>query len=133
MNTGVPFQNVPWFKKENIQNNMDYVPQNDDIIIASYPRTGTNWLRNIVLQITSKGMSFPYFPSFNDCFYREVSFMEMIEPEAIGKMKGLRIYKNHYPYDMVQKNRKSKVLYIYRNPEDTLVSCYHFFQSFRKE
>ncbi|CAL1301485.1 unnamed protein product, partial [Larinioides sclopetarius] len=127
---GIPFPNLPWFKKENIEKTMDYVPQNGDIIIASYPKTGTNWLKYIVLQITSKGES---YPSFNDCVYNKVLFMEMTGPEATDKMKCLRIYKNHYQYNMVPKNSKAKVLYIYRNPEDTLISWYHFLQSSREE
>ncbi|CAL1279750.1 unnamed protein product, partial [Larinioides sclopetarius] len=109
---------------------MDYVPRNGDIIIASYPKTGTNWLQYIVLQITSKGES---FPSFNDCVYNKVPFMEMTGPEVIDKINGLRLYKNHYRYDMAKKNPMSKVLYIYRKPEDTLVSWYHFVQSSREE
>ncbi|GBN71821.1 hypothetical protein AVEN_153197-1, partial [Araneus ventricosus] len=95
---GIPFPNLPWFKIENIEKAMDYAPQNDDIIIASYPKTGANWLQYIVLQITSKGES---FPSFNDCVYNKVPFMEMTGPEAIDNMEGLRIYRNHYRYDMV--------------------------------
>ncbi|CAL1271329.1 unnamed protein product [Larinioides sclopetarius] len=127
---GIPFPNVPWFRKENIEKTMDYVAQNGDIVIASYPKTGTHWLQYIVLQITSKGES---YPSFNDCIYNKVPFMEMTGPEAIDNMKDLRIYKNHYRYNMVPKNSKSKVLYIYRNPEDTLVSLYHFLQSSLEE
>ncbi|GBO07317.1 hypothetical protein AVEN_250695-1, partial [Araneus ventricosus] len=84
---GIPFPNVPWFRKQNIEKTMDYVPKNGDIIITSYPKTGTNWLPYIVLQIMSKGES---FPSFNDCVYNKVPVMEMTGPEAINNMKGLR-------------------------------------------
>ncbi|GFS95549.1 hypothetical protein NPIL_412881 [Nephila pilipes] len=39
----------------------------------------------------------------------------------IEEMKGLRIYKHHYRFDMIKNNEKAKYLYIYRNPEDTLL------------
>ncbi|GBN14083.1 Sulfotransferase family cytosolic 1B member 1 [Araneus ventricosus] len=126
----MPFPKTRWFKKENIEKTMDYPPRNGDIIITSYPKTGSNRLQYIVLQIISKG---EYFPSFNDCLYSKVPFMEITGPEAIDNMRGLRMYRNHYRYDMVQKNPKSKVLYIYRKPEDTLISWYHFLQSVREE
>ncbi|CAL1272150.1 unnamed protein product [Larinioides sclopetarius] len=127
---GMLFPNVPWFKKENIEGTIDYEPKDGDIIIASYPKTGTTWLQYIVLQITSKGES---FPSINDVLDRVAPFMEMAGPEAIDKLTGLRMYKHHYRYDMVKKNSKAKVLYIYRNPEDTFVSFFHFLENVREE
>ncbi|GBN00838.1 Alcohol sulfotransferase [Araneus ventricosus] len=127
---GMPFPKVIWFKKENIEGTLEYMPKDDDIIIASYPKTGTTWLQYIVLQITSKGES---FPSFNDVLDRVAPFMEMAGPEAIDNLTGLRMYKHHYRYDMVKKNPKAKVLYIYRNPADTFVSFFHFLQNIREE
>ncbi|GBN00842.1 Alcohol sulfotransferase [Araneus ventricosus] len=123
---GIPFPNVPWFKKENIEGTLEYMPKDDDIIIASYPKTGTTWLQYIVLQIISKGEC---LPSFNDVLDRVAPFMEMTGPEVIDSLKGLRTYKNHYPYNVVKKNPKSKVLYIYRNPEDTFGSIFHFLEN----
>ncbi|KAF8787309.1 Bile salt sulfotransferase like protein [Argiope bruennichi] len=125
---GIPFSNVHWFKKENIEGTIDYYPKDGDISIASYPKTGTTWLQYIVLQITSEG---DYFPPFDDLHVK--TFMEMAGPEVIDSLEGVRIYKHHYRYDMVKKNPKSKVLYIYRNPEDTFVSYFHFMENVREE
>ncbi|GBO35250.1 Sulfotransferase family cytosolic 1B member 1 [Araneus ventricosus] len=104
---------------------MDYLPRDGDVIIASYPKTGTTWLQYIVLQITSKGQ---LFPSFKDVLEKVAPFMGMNGPEVIDNLTGLRVYKHHYRYDMVKKNPKAKVLYIYRNPADTVISLYHFIQ-----
>ncbi|GIX99567.1 hypothetical protein CEXT_201201, partial [Caerostris extrusa] len=127
---GIPFPDVPWFKKKNIEETMDYVPHDGDIIIASYPKTGTTWLQYIVLQITSKGES---FPSCNDILDKIAPFMEMTGTAVIDNLKGLRMYNHHYPYNRVKKNPKSKYLYIYRHPEDTIVSSHHFFSDVRQE
>ncbi|KAF8787311.1 Sulfotransferase 1C2 like protein [Argiope bruennichi] len=125
---GVPFPKVAWFTKDNIEGTLDYVPKDDDIIIASYPKTGTFWLQYILIQITSRGES---FPSFQDVHAK--TFMEMVGPDVIDSLEGVRMYKHHYRYDMVKKNPKSKVLYIYRNPEDIFVSFIHFMENVREE
>ncbi|GFT89546.1 hypothetical protein NPIL_178411 [Nephila pilipes] len=120
---GLPFPNAPWFPKKNIEDTLDYVPHDGDIIIASYPKTGTTWLQYIVLQIVSKG---ELFPSFDDCLFKHAPFLEMAGTSVLEKMEKPRIYKHHCPYNMVQKNDKAKYLYVYRRPDDTVVSYYHF-------
>ncbi|XP_035228667.1 sulfotransferase family cytosolic 1B member 1-like [Stegodyphus dumicola] len=127
---GLPFPAVKWFNKKNIEDALDYMPQDGDIIIASYPKTGTTWLQYIVLQILSKG---DLFPSFDDVTYHVVPFMEMTGIAAVEALRNPRVYKHHIPYNMVQKNPKSKCLYIYRNPEDTVVSFFHFMQNMQEE
>ncbi|GFR08225.1 hypothetical protein TNCT_453331 [Trichonephila clavata] len=127
---GHPFPKAAWFTKEHIEETLDYESRDGDIIICSYPKTGTTWLQYIVMQITSKGKD---FPAFNDALVNVVPFMEMTGKGPIDEMKGLRIYKHHYPFNMIKKNDKAKYLYIYRHPEDTFVSFYHFLQSIREE
>ncbi|GFS95565.1 hypothetical protein NPIL_412941 [Nephila pilipes] len=127
---GFPFPKVAWFSIENIEETLDYASRDGDIIICSYPKTGTTWLSYIILQIISKGKD---FPAFNDALVKVIPFMEMTGKGPIEEMKGLRIYKHHYRFDMIKNNEKAKYLYIYRNPEDTLVSFYHFMQNIREE
>ncbi|GBN00843.1 Amine sulfotransferase [Araneus ventricosus] len=109
---------------------MDYLPRDGDIIIASYPKTGSIWLQYIVLQITSKGQS---FPSFKDDLEKVAPFMGMSGPEVIHNLTGVRFYRHHYRYDLVKKNPKAKVLYIYRNPADIVISFHHFIQGVREQ
>lgn len=123
---GFPFPKVPWFTKEHIEETLDYESRDGDIIICSYPKTGTTWLQYIVMQILSKGTD---FPSFNDALVKVVPFMEMTGKGPIDEMQGLRIYKHHYPFNMIKRNENAKYLYIYRHPEDTFVSFFHFFQN----
>ncbi|CAL1272153.1 unnamed protein product [Larinioides sclopetarius] len=122
---GIPFLNADYFSREKIEGTMDYLPRDGDIIIASYPKTGTTWLQYIALQIISKGQ---LFPSFSDAISKVAPFMGISGPEDINNLSGVRIYKHHYRYDMVKKNSKSKVLYIYRDPKDVVISLYHFQQ-----
>ncbi|GFT34640.1 hypothetical protein NPIL_391451, partial [Nephila pilipes] len=123
---GIMFPSGPIFQKKNIEDSMDYVPHDDDIIIASYPKTGTTWLNYIVMQIVSKG---EMYPDFDDCFIKYVPFLEASGTSVLDKMEKPRMYKHHFPYNMVQKNSKAKYLYSYRRPEDTAISYYHFLTS----
>ncbi|GBO19407.1 Sulfotransferase family cytosolic 1B member 1 [Araneus ventricosus] len=122
---GIPFPNLNFLSRENIPATLDYLPRDGDIIIASYPKTGSTWLQYIVLQITSKGQLF--LSSIND-FEKVMPCMGMSGPEDIDNLTGVRVYRHHYRYDMVKKNPKAKVLYVYRNPADTVISRYHFSQ-----
>ncbi|GFY45812.1 hypothetical protein TNIN_161251 [Trichonephila inaurata madagascariensis] len=120
---GLLFPNAPFFSKKNIEDTLDNVPHDGDIIIASYPKTGTTWLQYIVMQIVSKG---ELYPKFDDCVLKYVPFLEMSGVSVLDKMEKPRMYKHHCPYNMIQKNDKAKYLYVYRRPEDTIISYYHF-------
>lgn len=111
------------FTRKNIEDAMDLVPGDGDTIIASYPKTGTTWMQYIVLQIISKGET---YPQFDDATYKVVPYVELAGVAAVHAQSEPRLYKSHIAYDFLQKNPKSKVLYTYRHPEDTIVSFYHF-------
>jgi len=49
--------------------------------------------------------------------------------KEIEKRKGRRLIKTHLPSDLLPPSaitNNSKILYIYRNPKDVIVSYYHF-------
>ncbi|GFT89547.1 hypothetical protein NPIL_178421 [Nephila pilipes] len=120
---GFLFPKASLFAKNNIEDTLDYVPHDDDIIIASYPKTGTTLLQYIVIQIVSKG---EMYPDMDDCLFKHIPYLEATGTSVLDKMEKPRIYKHHCPYNMVQKNDKAKCLYTYRRPEDTAISYYHF-------
>lgn len=120
---GFPCPVSEYFTKKNIEDAMDLVPEDGDVIIASYPKTGTTWMQYIVLQITSGGET---FPSFGDVLYKVVPYIELSGVAAVLAQKNPRFYKHHLAYNVVHKNPKSKTVYTYRHPEDTVVSFYHF-------
>lgn len=123
---GFPCPVSEYFTKKNIEDAMDLVPEDGDVIIASYPKTGTTWMQYIVLQITSKGEA---FPTFLDVLYKVVPYIELSGIAPVLAQNPPRFYKHHFAYNVFHKNPKSKTIYTYRHPEDTVVSFYHFRRS----
>ncbi|HEX8708688.1 MAG TPA: sulfotransferase domain-containing protein [Pyrinomonadaceae bacterium] len=106
---------------------LDFVPREDDIFVASYPRSGTTLIQMIVYQLTTDGkLDFTHIseriPWFERAFAYGKSFEQMASP---------RIFKTHLRYGSVPK-RPCRSIYVARNGKDVAVSYFHFYQSHMK-
>ncbi|XP_059108665.1 probable alcohol sulfotransferase [Peromyscus eremicus] len=116
------------YKREIIEESHDkFVIRDEDTVIVSYPKSGTNWLIEIVCLIQTKG---------NPKWIQSVPIWDRspwIEtqrgfPILINK-EGPRFMTSHLPFHLFPKSffrSKAKVIYIIRNPRDVLVSGYFF-------
>ncbi|KAG8185455.1 hypothetical protein JTE90_022386 [Oedothorax gibbosus] len=120
---GIPMPKLPFFPEKNITDAIDYIPKDGDVIICSYPKTGTSWLQFIVQQILSKGQS---LPQFSDLVTKIIPFIEKAGIDALDALTEPRIYKHCFSQKVIPIRDNAKYLYIYRNPEDVLISYYHF-------
>ncbi len=91
----------------------------DDIFVCSYPKSGNTWVRFLMAnmledeqEITFKNVN-QYVPGI------------YTQREAINKMEGGRFIKTHDPFYQCFP----KVIYIFRDYRDVLISYYHFQQS----
>ena len=89
----------------------------DDIFIASYPKSGNTWARFMVANLMH-----PQEP---------VTFLNIdhVSPDPdlrsrnfLKKCPRPRVMKSHHPFDA----RYKRVVYIARDPRDVIVSQYHF-------
>ncbi|XP_077313535.1 sulfotransferase 2B1-like [Lithobates pipiens] len=99
----------------------------DDIFNVSYPKSGTNWMAEILTLIKHNGDATicQSIPIFERAPWQElVGFQEKEK-----KLTQPRIISSHLPQHLFAKSffkSKAKIIYTMRNPKDIIVSLFHF-------
>ncbi len=97
----------------------------EDIVIASYPRSGTTWMQMIVYQLCTDGnMDFKHISERQPWLERHGAS----HPIFREKRSAPRMLKTHLNYPEVPKG-PAKYIYIYRDGRDVAVSYFHFYRS----
>ncbi|EFH53641.1 hypothetical protein ARALYDRAFT_484902 [Arabidopsis lyrata subsp. lyrata] len=121
----------------NFQKN--FKPQDTDIIVASFPKCGTTWLKALTFAVVcrSKHPSHDdHHPLLSDNPHVLVPYLEMnlyyysAKPDFTKFSSSPRLFSTHMPSHMLQEGLKDstcKFVYMSRNVKDTLVSYWHFF------
>ncbi|XP_028637748.1 bile salt sulfotransferase 1-like isoform X2 [Grammomys surdaster] len=124
---GIAFPAVGFGKEilEDVRNK--FVLKEDDLIILTYPKSGTNWLAETVRLIQTKGDPtwFQSVPIWQRTPWLET---DIGYPKLINK-EGPRLMNSHLPIHLFPKSlfsSKAKAIYLIRNPRDILVSGYFF-------
>lgn len=98
------------------------------ILFTGIPKSGNTWARFVI---------FNYFNILNFNATKTLTFLELdeVQPHELQYPKtcfqpfkeGFPVFvRAHYPYSKIFESF-DKILYIYRNPLDTLISSYYFF------
>ncbi|XP_037084335.1 sulfotransferase family cytosolic 1B member 1-like [Pollicipes pollicipes] len=105
-----------------------------DVIVASFPKSGTTWLQELVWRVvhgetsvnSGGGATLEYrFPLLDE------PYADIMKMTPIHDMEDPRLIKTHLPYDLLPPSvhtGNAKVLYVSRDPRDVCVSYYHFFR-----
>ena len=108
----------------------------DDVFIASYPKSGTTWMQQIVKLLRNGG------PQDSVLLDRAIPWLEILDsafgslignytPDMVSSSDVLspRAFKSHMPYDFVPgglpHTTPAKYIYVMRNPKDVCVSYWH--------
>jgi aryl sulfotransferase len=97
--------------------------RDDDIVIATYAKSGTTWMQQIVAQLIfngGEGINVPHLSPWVD--------LRVMPPEAIAGLDQIlhrRFVKTHLPVDALVFSPKAKYLYIGRDGRDALWSLYN--------
>ncbi|KAG7235200.1 hypothetical protein INR49_003111, partial [Caranx melampygus] len=102
--------------------------QDTDILIVSYPKSGTTWLQEIVTLVSSRGdpQMTQTVPNWTRAPWLEQYYFAGVLEASPNKP---RIITTHLPYHLLGpalQGSKAKVIYVSRNPKDVVVSFYHF-------
>ncbi|KAK4420505.1 Cytosolic sulfotransferase 5 [Sesamum alatum] len=132
-----------WLMPESIQGvnrvAKHFRPLPSDVILASYPKTGTTWLKALLYSIVNRSYkhrltvenphSLVPFLEFFDIYgtppYESTTVVDPLSDINHSR----RIFSTHMPYQLLAKTLNSSdchVVYVTRNPKDTLVSSWHF-------
>ncbi|KAK7798060.1 hypothetical protein U0070_010709 [Myodes glareolus] len=117
------------FEKEILEEIGDmFVIRDEDTVILTYPKSGTNWLIETVCLIQTKG---------NPKWIQAVPIWEcspwvetQIKYQILINQEGPWLISSHLPFNLSPKSffsSKGKMIYVIRNPRDVLVSDYFFF------
>ena len=108
------------FDKELVTEAMNYQPEGDEVIIVTYPKSGTTLMQNIVFLLKNKGI-------YPETFFLDdhVPFLEVNGTSCLQRLSHPRLMKIHLPFDKVNMSNTAKYIFVCRNPFDCCVSFYH--------
>ncbi|KAL3842285.1 hypothetical protein ACJMK2_020316 [Sinanodonta woodiana] len=112
---------------EHVQTIRNIKAREDDVLICTYPKSGTHWIWEIVSMLR-KGKA-EYDPRI-----KETAMLEFISKDQIEAMESPRNLNTHFPLRMLPKDlldTKRKIIHVMRNPKDAAVSMYHHFKSMK--
>ncbi|XP_010674742.3 cytosolic sulfotransferase 15, partial [Beta vulgaris subsp. vulgaris] len=132
-----------WNLKSVISFQKHFIAQDNDILITSIPKAGSTWLKSLLFAVVNRHISenplLTYHPQelvynlegdvYSDGF-------DYPRPHHLNELPSPRLLSTHLPYASLTESIKTsgcRILYICRNPFDTLVSFYHFFCESRKK
>ncbi|XP_013801528.1 sulfotransferase 6B1-like [Apteryx mantelli] len=106
----------------------------DDVILAGYPKSGTNWVGQILTDLvaTFEKKNQDEENSVNEEELQEFPYLEVgdIEKyERMNKLPSRRVIFTHLLPDNLPRSvfkNKAKILLLIRNPKDVATSFYHF-------
>ncbi|XP_053511620.1 sulfotransferase 1 family member D1-like isoform X1 [Artibeus jamaicensis] len=132
----VDVQGVPlfWGIAEEWSQVESFESRPDDLLISTYPKSGTTWVSEILDLIYNNGDT---EKCKRGAIYDRVPFMELIVPgfengiEALKNMQSPRLVKTHLPVQLLPSSfwkNNCKMVYVARNAKDVAVSYYYFYQ-----
>lgn len=97
-----------------------FEPQEGDIVLVTFPRSGTHWVQQIIQLIVNRGESVTDFREFST----RAPIIEIHGDEMLSRMAPPRLMRTHLPLGRFPYRKQAKYVYVARNPWDCAVSRY---------
>ncbi|KAL3971642.1 NLR family CARD domain-containing protein 3 [Sarotherodon galilaeus] len=100
----------------------------DDIMLVAYPKCGFNWMVGVMRKVIAAATgvkSESKIPPLME-FYGPENLKKVDEAPS-PRFLGTHLHPDNIPASFYEK--KTKILVVFRNPKDTMVSFYHFSNS----
>lgn len=108
---------------------LSFQPASTDVLIATFPKSGTTWLQQIIHALRTRG-SMDFSEITLAVPWIELAFDLGIDLEAPQAAEP-RAFKTHLTWQEIPKG--GRYVCMVRNPKDVLVSMYHFHEGWRFE
>jgi aryl sulfotransferase len=123
---------TPWPQKQRELHNHhfdstiwnDFKFRDDDIVIATYGKSGTTWVQQIVAQLLFNGAEDVAVAELSPWLDLRVPPKE-VKLEAVEAQAHRRFIKTHLPIDALVFSPRAKYLYIGRDGRDVIFSMYN--------
>ncbi|KAF7129006.1 hypothetical protein RHSIM_Rhsim10G0058200 [Rhododendron simsii] len=132
-----------WFNPGHLQATKQvldhFKPLPNDVILASFPKTGTTWLKSLLYSIVNRASTNQLVTSHPH------ELVPSLEMQVYGRLvanspphfpsntsSSVSIFSTHIPFQILGNTLNSsdcRVVYVTRNPKDTLISLWHFANS----
>jgi len=102
----------------------DFAFRDDDIVIATYAKSGTTWTQQMVAQMLFGGDPALAVAELSPWLDLRVP-PKAVKLEAVAAQPGRRILKTHLPVDALVFSPRAKYLYVARDGRDVVWSMYN--------
>ncbi|CAN8308053.1 unnamed protein product [Cochlearia groenlandica] len=113
-----------------------FIPQETDIILASFPKSGTTWLKALIVALLERSKNPSSFddnhPLKSNNPHHLVPYLEMdlylnsSTPDLSKLTSSPRLLSTHMPLQPPYSDSPCKIVYVCRDLKDVLVSFWHF-------
>ncbi|XP_036428806.1 sulfotransferase 2B1-like isoform X2 [Colossoma macropomum] len=107
----------------------DFTFRPDDVLIVTYPKSGTTWLQEIIPLILSAGdlCSVQTVPNWDRVPWLEEHRAIVLNLEQRPSPRAFATHFQHYMMNESYSKVKPKVIYVMRNPKDVFTSSFHYY------
>ncbi|CAG5126494.1 unnamed protein product [Candidula unifasciata] len=105
---------------ETILNLQNFQARPSDVLVVTYPKSGTHWVYEIVSMLVNRSKTLTKEPLKN---------IEFLPSSVFDSMPSPRVISTHLPYPRIPLDflrKRSKIVLCVRNPRDVAVSYYKF-------